>query len=97
MARLSFALAPLAVDLAHERRAAVLVRVDPGHAQDAQLAAYERATTQAFEQARARAVHVAAPVDVVGGLDAARRQRQALVLQLTPDRSLRSRPSPDTA
>lgn len=35
-----------------------------------------------FEQARARAAHVAAPVDVMGTLDAARRQRQALVLQL---------------
>ncbi|MBV9680985.1 MAG: GAF domain-containing protein [Solirubrobacterales bacterium] len=81
-ARLSFALAPLGDDLAHERRAAVLVRADPGPAQDAQLAAYERATTLAFEQARSRAVHVAAPVDVVGALDAARRQRQALVLQL---------------
>jgi PAS domain S-box-containing protein len=81
-ARLSFALAPLSNDVAHERRAAVLVRVDPGPAQQAQLVAYERATTQAFERARARAVHVAAPVDVVGGLDAARRQRQALLLQL---------------
>ena len=81
-ARLSFVLAPLAVDLAHERRAAVLVRLDPGAAADAQLVAYERATTLAFEQARARAVRVAAPVDVVGELDAARRQRQALVLQL---------------
>ena len=81
-ARLASVLAPLAVDLAHERRAAALVRVNPGPAQDAQLAAYERATTQAFERARARAVHVAAPVDVVGGLDAAHRQRQALVLQL---------------
>ena len=81
-ARLSFALAPLTDDLSHERRAAVLARVDPGHAQNAQLVAYERATTQAFVQARARAAHVAGPVDVVGGLDAARRQRQALVLQL---------------
>jgi PAS domain S-box-containing protein len=81
-ARLSFALAPLANDLAHERRAAVLARLDPSAAADARLAAYERATTQAFEQARARAVHVAAPVDVVGALDAAHRQRQALVLQL---------------
>src|SRR6478752_2122105 len=83
VARLSSsALAPLAVDLAHERRAAVEVRVNPGPAQDAQLVAYERATTRAFQQARARAVHVAAPVDVVGGLDAASRRRQALVLQL---------------
>ena len=57
-ARLSFALAPLTDDLAHERRAAVLARVDPGPAQNAQLVAYERATTQAFVQARARAVHV---------------------------------------
>ena len=81
-ARLSFALAPLAVDLAHERRAAVLVRADPGRAQDAQFAGYEHATTQAFEQARARAVRVPAKIDLVGGLDAARRQRQALVLQL---------------
>ncbi len=81
-ARLSFALAPLTDDLAHERRAAALVRLDPGPAQHPQLVAYERATTQAFEQARARAVRVAAPVDVVGGLDAARRQRQALGLQL---------------
>ena len=81
-ARLSFALAPLGDDLAHERRAAVLVRADPGPAQDAQLAALERATTMAFEYARARAAHVAAPVDVMGALDAARRQRQALVLQL---------------
>ena len=81
-ARLSFVLAPLAVDLDHERRAAVLVRVDPGPAQDAQLVAYEQATTQAFAQARARAAQVAAPIDVVGALDAARRQRQALVLQL---------------
>jgi PAS domain S-box-containing protein len=81
-ARLSFALAPLAIDLAHERRAAVLVRLDPSAAANAQLAAYERKTTRAFGQARERAVHVAAPVDVVGALDAARRQRQALVLQL---------------
>ena len=81
-ARLSFALAPLANDLEHERRAAVLVGVDPGAASDALLATYERATTQAFEQARARALHVAAPIDVVGRLDAARRQRQALVLRL---------------
>ncbi|MGO9822149.1 MAG: PAS domain S-box protein [Solirubrobacteraceae bacterium] len=81
-ARLSFVLAPLAVDLAHERRAAVLSRLEPGAATDAQLSASERATTQAFEQARASAVRVPAPVDVVGGLDAARRQRQALVLQL---------------
>jgi PAS domain S-box-containing protein len=83
VARLSSStLAPLAVDLAHERRAAVEVRVNPGPPQDAQLAAYERATTRAFQQARASAVHVAAPVDVVGGLDAASRRRQALVLQL---------------
>ena len=81
-ARLSFALAPLAADLEHERRAAVLVRVGPGAASDTLLATYERTTTQAFEQARAAAVRVAAPVDVVGSLDAARRQRRALVLQL---------------
>ncbi|MBV9335887.1 MAG: nitrate- and nitrite sensing domain-containing protein, partial [Solirubrobacterales bacterium] len=81
-ARLSFALAPLGDDLAHERRAAVLVRADPGPAQDVQLAAFERATTMAFEYARARAARVAAPVDVMGALDGARRQRQALVLQL---------------
>jgi PAS domain S-box-containing protein len=81
-ARLSFVLAPLAVDLAHERRAAVLTRLEPGAAAGAQLVAYERATTQAFEQARASAVRVAVPVDVVGALDAARRQRQALVLEL---------------
>jgi PAS domain S-box-containing protein len=81
-ARLSFALAPLAANLAHERRAAVLVGVDPGPAADARLAAYERATTQSFQAARARALRVAAPLDVVGGLDAARRERQALVLEL---------------
>jgi PAS domain S-box-containing protein len=81
-ARLSFALAPLAIDLAHERRAAVLARLEPGAAANAQLIAFERATTRGFEQARAIALHVAAPVDVVGALDAARRQRQALVLQL---------------
>jgi PAS domain S-box-containing protein len=82
-ARLSFALAPLAVDLQHERRAAVLVGVSPGAASDALLASYEPATTQAFAQARARAARVTAPVDVAGGLDAARRQRRALVLQLS--------------
>jgi PAS domain S-box-containing protein len=81
-ARMASALSPLSDDVAHERRAAVLVRLDPGPAQHAQLVAYERATTQAFQRARAGAVRVSAPVDVVGGLDAARRQRQALVLQL---------------
>ena len=81
-ARLSFALAPLAAVLEHERRAAVLIRVDPGAASETLVAASERATTRAFEQARGRAVHVATPIDVVGTLDAARRQRQALVLRL---------------
>ena len=81
-ARLSFALAPLADDLAHERRDAALVHLDPSAVPQGQLSAYERATTRAFAQARARAVHVASPVDVVGSLDAARRQREALVLQL---------------
>jgi PAS domain S-box-containing protein len=81
-ARLSFVLAPLAVELAHERRHAAMVQLDPGAAERAQLAASERATTRAFEQARARAVRVEGPVDVVGDLAAARRQRQALVLQL---------------
>ena len=81
-ARLSFALAPLADDLAHERRDAVLVHLDPSAALDAQLRAYKRGTTRDFEQARTRAVRVASPVDVVGGLDAARRQREALVLEL---------------
>src|SRR5512140_1045419 len=57
-ARLSFALAPLVNDLEHERRAAVLVRVEPGAAANAQLVASERATTRAFEQARAHAVQV---------------------------------------
>ena len=81
-AELSFALAPLAVDVAHERRAAVLVRVDPGAAANAQLALYERTTTQAFAQVLRRARHVSTPVDVVGALDAARTRRQALLLQL---------------
>lgn len=81
-ARLSFALAPLVVNLGNERRAAVLARLTPGPAAQAQLAAYERGTTQAFDTARATAAHVAASSDVAGGLDAARRQRDALVLQL---------------
>ncbi|MBV8083259.1 MAG: nitrate- and nitrite sensing domain-containing protein, partial [Chloroflexi bacterium] len=81
-ARLSFLLESLAVDLDHERRAAALVRLNPGAASDALLAGYERVTTQAFARARARALHVPAPVPVVGDLDAAHRQRQALVLQL---------------
>ena len=81
-ARLSFALWPLAVDLAHERRYSVMVRVDPGPAARAQLVAGKRATTRAFERARAHAMRVAAPIDVVGNLDASRRQRQALLLQL---------------
>src|SRR5271165_1779690 len=55
VARLSFVLEPLATDLDHERRAAVLARVDPGAARDEQLVASERATTQAFERARVHA------------------------------------------
>src|SRR3974390_2754273 len=81
-ARLSFAIAPLVTDLDHERRAAALVRLEPGATADAELVRYERATTQAFDEARARALQVAAPLDVLGDLGAARRQRQALVLQL---------------
>jgi PAS domain S-box-containing protein len=81
-ARLSFALWPLAVDLAHERRYAVMARLDPGPTARAQLVAGKRATTRAFEEARAHALRVAAPIDVVGNLDASRRQRQALLLQL---------------
>ncbi|MBV8218457.1 MAG: hypothetical protein JO325_08325, partial [Solirubrobacterales bacterium] len=81
-AGLSFRLEALAVDLDHERRAAALVRLNPGAASDALLAGYEQATTQDFAQARASAVHVRAPVDVVGDLDAADRQREALVVQL---------------
>src|SRR5512140_1692083 len=65
--RLSYVLETLAVDLAHERRGAALVRLNPGPASDALLTGYERATSQAFARARARAVHVPAPVDVVGG------------------------------
>ena len=80
--RLSFAVAPLVADLDHERRAAALARLEPGATADPQLVPYERATTQAFDEARVRALHVAAPVDVLGDLGAARRQRQALVLQL---------------
>ena len=81
-ARLSFAIAPLVTDLDHERRTAALVHLAPGATANAQLVQSERATTQAFDEARARALHVAVPVDVLGDLDAARRQRQALVLQL---------------
>ena len=81
-ARLSLDLTSLAIDLEHERREAALVRLAPAAGSDALLASYERATTQAFARARGRAVHVAAPVDVVGGLDAASRQRRALVLRL---------------
>jgi PAS domain S-box-containing protein len=80
--RLSFTFAALAVDIDHERRAAALVSVDPGHASEELLAGYEHATTQGFAQALAQARRVPAPVDVVGALGAARRQRQALVLQL---------------
>jgi PAS domain S-box-containing protein len=81
-ARLSFALWPLAVDLAHERRYSAMVRLDPGPAARAQLVAGKRATTRAFERARAHAMRVATPIDVVGDLDASRRQRDALQLQL---------------
>jgi PAS domain S-box-containing protein len=81
-ARLSFAIAPLVTDLDHERRAAALVGLEPRGTGDAQLVQYERATTQAFDEVRARALHLAARVDVLGDLEVARRQRQALVLQL---------------
>ncbi|MBV8219329.1 MAG: nitrate- and nitrite sensing domain-containing protein, partial [Solirubrobacterales bacterium] len=81
-ARLSFLLEALAVDLDHERRAAALVRLDPGAASRALLAGYQQATTQGFAQARAGARHVAAPVDAAGELDAAERQRDALVVRL---------------
>ncbi|MBV9415452.1 MAG: nitrate- and nitrite sensing domain-containing protein, partial [Solirubrobacterales bacterium] len=81
-ARLSFVLESLAVELDHERRAAALVSLDPGAGSDALLDAYERATSQGFVQVRARAPHVPAPVDVVGDMEAARAQREALVRQL---------------
>ena len=59
---------------------------------------YERATTQAFEQARARAVHVAAP-DRRRGRPGRRAHGSARPSSSssTPDRSLRSGRSLDTA
>ena len=77
--RLSFAAADIADDLARERLAFVLVSADPGPPRTAQLAAAKRATTRALQVAaqQARATHIA--VDAAGQLDAARRQRAALL------------------
>ena len=76
---LSFAAADIADDLARERLAFVLVSADPGPPRTAQLAAAKRATTRALQVAaqQARATHIA--VDAAGQLDAARRQRAALL------------------
>ena len=76
--RHAFALAGVADQLAGERTAAVLLRLQPSPAHQAGLAAAQRRVDQALRRAGQQAGPGTGPVNVAGRLDAAGRQLGAL-------------------
>jgi PAS domain S-box-containing protein len=87
--RQAFALANVASQLANERTAAVLLRLQPSPAHRARLAAAQRGVDQALRQARRQAARGTDEVNVAGRLSSASRQLsafrpQAVAGSLTP-------------
>ena len=81
--QLSFATAGLADQLATERTAAVLLTLRPGPKDAGGLATAERDVNHALSEAEASAAGWHGTVDVPGRLDAARRQLDALRIQVS--------------